>query len=134
MYLQKQFQVNQNLRTSFELEEFPCGHMHRWRQLLLKSCLGTSLVVQWVRFCLPMQGMQVRSLIGELRSTCLLAKKQNLKQKQYYNKFNKDLKKKSSPVSDYPSEHSLKSNLHVVSPGYAPAALSSFTAGEDSGG
>ena len=95
MYLQKQFQVNQNLRTSFELGELPCGHMLRWRQLLLKSCLGTSLVVQGVRFCLPMQGMQVQSLVGELRSTCLLAKKQNLKQKQYYNKFNKDLKKKA---------------------------------------
>ena len=98
MYLQKQFQVNQNLRTSFELGELPCGHMLRWRQLLLKSCLGTSLVVQGVRFCLPMQGMQVQSLVGELRSTCLLAKKQNLKQKQYYNKFNKDLKKKQSSL------------------------------------
>ena len=29
---------------------------------------GTSLVVQWLRICLPMQGTQVRSLVGELRS------------------------------------------------------------------
>ena len=29
---------------------------------------GTSLVVQQLRICLPMQGMQVRSLVRELRS------------------------------------------------------------------
>ena len=29
---------------------------------------GTSLEVQWLRPCLPMQGAQVRSLVGELRS------------------------------------------------------------------
>ena len=26
------------------------------------------LVVQWLRICLPMQGMRVQSLVGELRS------------------------------------------------------------------
>ena len=31
-------------------------------------CPGTSLVVQWLRICLPMQGTRVRSLVGELRS------------------------------------------------------------------
>ena len=30
--------------------------------------LGTSLVVQWLRHRLPMQGVQVQSLVGELRS------------------------------------------------------------------
>ena len=29
---------------------------------------GTSPVVQWLRICLPMQGMWVQSLISELRS------------------------------------------------------------------
>ena len=29
---------------------------------------GTSLVVQGLRICLPMQGMWVQSLVGELRS------------------------------------------------------------------
>ena len=33
-----------------------------------KLFLGTSLVVQWLRFCSPMQEMQVQSLTGELRS------------------------------------------------------------------
>ena len=33
-----------------------------------KLFLGTSLVVQWLRFRSPMQGTQVQSLIGELRS------------------------------------------------------------------
>ena len=28
----------------------------------------TSLVVQWLRLCLPMQEVRVRSLVGELRS------------------------------------------------------------------
>ena len=31
-------------------------------------CDGTSLVVQWLRLRLPMQGVWVRSLVGELRS------------------------------------------------------------------
>ena len=31
-------------------------------------------MVQWLRLCLPMQGMWVRSHVRELRSTCLLAK------------------------------------------------------------
>ena len=30
--------------------------------------LGTSLVVQWLRLCLPMQGLRVESLVGEPRS------------------------------------------------------------------
>ena len=33
-----------------------------------KKWAGTFLVVQWLRIHLPMQGMQVRSLVGELRS------------------------------------------------------------------
>ena len=33
--------------------------------------MGTSLVVQWLRNHLPMQGMQVQSLVGELRSHML---------------------------------------------------------------
>ena len=30
--------------------------------------VGISLVVQWLRICLPMQGMKVRSLVGEPKS------------------------------------------------------------------
>ena len=30
-------------------------------------CLGTSLAVQWLRLALPLQGVRVRSLFGELR-------------------------------------------------------------------
>ena len=37
-------------------------------KLNVKSILGTSLVVQWLRICLPMQEMWVRSLVRELRS------------------------------------------------------------------
>jgi len=40
------------------------------RQLTLHSInsSGTSLVVQWLGLCLPMQGVQVQSLAEELRS------------------------------------------------------------------
>ena len=31
-----------------------------------ESAPGTSLAVQWLRLCLPMQGVQVQSLVGEL--------------------------------------------------------------------
>ena len=56
---------------------------------------GTSLAVQWLKLHLPMQRVQVRSLVGELRSYMSHSqKKQNIKQKQYCDKFNKDLKKK----------------------------------------
>ena len=43
----------------------------------------TSLVVQWLRFELPMQGAQVQSLNGELRShmTHSMAKKLKIKKK-----------------------------------------------------
>ena len=47
-----------------------------------------------------MQGVQVQSLIGELRSHMPCGQKnQNIKQKQYCNKFNKDLKKKKRSIS-----------------------------------
>ena len=52
---------------------------------------GTSLVVQWLRLRLPIQGVQVRSLVGNLRSHMPRSQKTK-KQKQYCNKFNKDFK------------------------------------------
>ena len=39
-----------------------------------------------------MQGLQVRSLVKELRPYVPRPKTQNMKQKQYWNKFNKDFK------------------------------------------
>ena len=38
-------------------------HCKRHDRLALKLCLRTSLVVQWLRICLPMQGTQVRALV-----------------------------------------------------------------------
>ena len=34
-------------------------------QFNIKTNSGASLVVQWLRICLPMQGTQVRALTGE---------------------------------------------------------------------
>ena len=35
---------------------------------LIRDNLGTTLLIQWLRICLPMQGTQVWSLVWELRS------------------------------------------------------------------
>ena len=48
---------------------------------------GTSLVIQWLRFCSPVQEMWVRSLAVELDPTCLWPKIKTKKQKQYGNKL-----------------------------------------------
>ena len=56
---------------------------------------GTSLVLQWLRLCLPVQGVQVQSLVREQRSHVPRSQKIETlkeKQKQYCNKFNKDFK------------------------------------------
>ena len=39
-----------------------------WEEHKSRSQAGTSLAVQWLRLCLPMQGLWVRSLVGKLRS------------------------------------------------------------------
>ena len=49
-------------------------------------------MVQWLRLHFPIQGVQVQSLVGELRSHKPLGQKAKTKQKQYYNKFNKYFK------------------------------------------
>ena len=64
----------------------------------IKVYRWTSLVAQWLRLCLPMQGVWVRSLVGELRSHMPHSPPQkknpkSIKQKQYCNEFNKDFKK-----------------------------------------
>ena len=60
------------------------------------SALGPSLEVQCLRLHLLMPGVQIWSLVnpwsGSEDPTCLAAKKQNIKQRQYHNKFNKDFK------------------------------------------
>ena len=54
---------------------------------------GTFLVVYWLRRHLPVQRVQVWSLVGQLGPHRLHSQKnQNIKQKQYCNKFNKDFK------------------------------------------
>ena len=57
---------------------------------------------QWLRLLLPVQGLQVRSLVGELRSYMSPGKKKKKKKKkkqnieQNCNKSNKDFKKGST--------------------------------------
>ena len=59
---------------------------------------GTSLAVQWLRLCLPMWG-EAGLIPGQGTKTrhALGAKHQNIRQKQYCNKFNKDFKNHPHP-------------------------------------
>ena len=45
---------------------WPC--LQAGDSLIRKCTVGTSLVVQWLRICLSMQGTQIRSLVRKLRS------------------------------------------------------------------
>ena len=38
---------------------------HALQHVILKAKKGASLVAQWLRICLPMQGTQVRALVWE---------------------------------------------------------------------
>ena len=51
--------------------------------LVRRDSEGTSLAVQWLRLCLPMQRAQVGSLVRELRShvTCSVAKEKKKKKR-----------------------------------------------------
>ena len=50
-------------------------------------------MVQWLRLPLPTQGLQIQTLVSELRfSYALWPKKQNIKHKHYCNKLNEDFK------------------------------------------
>ena len=58
---------------------------------LQEFSMGTSLVVQWLRLHLPMQGVQLDPWSGSSDPTCLIAEKpKHKKQKQEGNKFNTD--------------------------------------------
>ena len=75
------------------------AYVGRGQLSLRNNLFRTSLVVQWLsvqwlRLRLPVQGMWVWSLNWELICPIFMAKKtQNINQKQYRNKFNKDFKK-----------------------------------------
>ena len=75
-------------------EEWQCfrklAHNHKGRMCLKSNTSETSLVVQWLRLGLLMQGAWVQSLVGELRSYMPYSQK-NIREKEYCNKFNKDL-------------------------------------------
>ena len=59
-------------RSGIFCEKVKIKHKEGYRSLEKssnqKTFTGTSLVVQWLRICLPMQETQVRFLVGELRS------------------------------------------------------------------
>ena len=42
-----------------------CSMLSVIREILIKTTHRASLVAQWLRICLPMQGTQVRALVWE---------------------------------------------------------------------
>ena len=54
-----------------------------WQDHCFKSAGPEGSLVQWLRLCLPMQGVQVPSLVGKLRSQVSIAKKTKHKLEQY---------------------------------------------------
>ena len=69
---------------------------------------GISLVAQWLRLCLPMQGLWVRSLVRQLRSHIPGGQKTKTKQKQYCNKFNINFLKRESRAPGWKCHTPLK--------------------------
>ena len=65
--------------------------------LLRKKGGGTSLVVHWLRLCLPMQGARLNPSQGARIPHALRPKSKSMKQKQYCNKFNEDFKNGPHP-------------------------------------
>ena len=47
-----------------------CIHALLRGKMKFKNILGASLVAQWLRVCLPMQGTQVRALVWEDPTCC----------------------------------------------------------------
>ena len=102
--------MNTESRTCIDVEEHPfnskTSYSHclmpveakvsKMSPLLRNFKLGTSLVVQWLRLCLSLQGVQVSPTqgFGEVRSHMPWGQKTpNRKQKQYCNKFSVDFKR-----------------------------------------
>ena len=68
--------------------------------------MGTSLMVQWLKLHLPMQGLQVWSPVWELRSHVSWPKHQNIKHKLSLYKFKKDFK--NDPHAKKKTKNTLK--------------------------
>ena len=83
---------------------------YRTRNYIQYPVIGTSLVVQWLRLRLPMQG-GAGSIPGWGAKIPQASgpKNQNIKQKQYGNKFNKDFK-------NGPPQKNLKKKLSCDKP------------------
>ena len=73
MHLKVRSSLNLSLSTSFDPHQF---QPWSWRSqpVPFNNTKKTSLVVQWLRICLPMQGTQFRSLVWK-QPTCHWAKK-----------------------------------------------------------
>ena len=82
--------VGSGLFADYNFEgSWECGYINAHVQIARQ----TREAWRTLRILLSMQALQVRSLVGELRShTPRSQKTQNTKQKQYCNKFNKDFK------------------------------------------
>ena len=93
----------------WQWEEWLGSQLTQTTQKKVRSEQGTSLVIQWLRLCLPMQDVHVWSLVGQVRSPHTSAKKPktwnrsnivtNLIQNLKMAHLQKPLKKKKKEVS-----------------------------------
>ena len=91
----------------------------------LTTISRTSLVIHWIRHHLPVQRVQIRSLVEELRPHMPCDQKtKNVKQKQYCNIFNKDFK--NSPTLK--NKNFLK-NHTIITTSFLKSHLSSVKLG-----
>ena len=87
--------------------------------LVQENSRGTSLMVQWLRLHLPMLGVRVLSLTGDLRSHMDWAQKNKIQNRgNIVNKFNKDYK--YGPHQKKKNENSRESDSFT----HTPARLS----------
>ena len=82
----------------------------KWGERPINANPGTSLVVQWLRPYLPMQGVWVQSLFRELRSHISCSQKTKTENKQYCNKFYKSKTINKMAIETYISTITLNVN------------------------
>ena len=61
------FQTKEKDKIPKELSEVEISNLpnKEFRAMIIKMLNGASLVAQWLRICLPMQGTRVRALVWE---------------------------------------------------------------------
>ena len=71
MAYQIYFELTENENTAYENLWKEAKVFLRRKFIAPNACIGTSLVAQWLRIRLPLQGTRVQFLVRELDPTCM---------------------------------------------------------------